>query len=373
MIPFNRPSYGQRETEALARVMASGYTAGNGAACKEAEAKLSSMLGGASVLLTTSCTHALELAADLMDIRPGDEVIVPSFTFTSTAAAFSRAGAKIVFCDVDPQTLGVDAGSLQSRITPRTRAVVVVHYAGVAPDLPAIIAMCDNANIMLIEDNAHGLGGRFEGRPLGTFGRIATQSFHETKNVSCGEGGAIVLNDPLLVERAEVLREKGTDRARFLRGQVDKYTWIEAGSSWVVSDLLAGILAAQLDRFADIQKSRHHVWNSYASGLSTWAGQAGAVLPDIVGPREHPAHLFHLLLPSLEDRDRFIAHMRDRGVMAVFHYQALHLSPYGSRLHDGTDLPVSVRAAETLVRLPLFADMSDGEISAVIEAVTTFR
>lgn len=373
MIPFNRPSYGEAEAAALQDAIAAGYTAGNGPQCKAAEQMLSSLLGDAPALLTTSCTHALELSADLLDLRPGDEVIVPSYTFTSSAAAFVRAGAKVVFCDVDPVTLGMDVRSMASCITSATRAICVVHYAGVAPEMDEILRLATLNGLVVIEDNAHGLGASYGGRPLGTFGAMATQSFHETKNVSCGEGGAIVLNDKRFLERAEILREKGTNRARFLRGQVDKYSWIEAGSSWVLSDLLGGILRAQLERFAVIQQQRHAVWSRYALELADWAHREGVRLPILPSDRTHPAHLFHLRLGSIEDRDRFIAHLRSWGVMAVFHYQPLHLSPFGKRYHSGLPLPVSEEAGRTLVRLPLFADLSSQEVDAVVEAVRSFR
>ena len=372
MIPFNRPSFDGKELAYLAEAVAQGHTAGNGQFSRRAEALLEGIQGRGTALVTTSCTHALELTARLIDLQPGDEVIVPSFTFVSTASAFVWNGARPVFADVRPDTLNMDPKSAESLINDRTRAICLVHYAGVAAEPDKFLDLANRHGLILIEDNAHGLGSTYQGRALGTFGAASALSFHETKNVTCGEGGAILVNDPLLVERAEILRDKGTDRSRFLRGQVDKYTWVDVGSSWVMSDLLAGVLVGQLERFDEIQRRRHAIWARYLRELAPWATSEGALLPVVPSDCGHSAHMFHLRLANPPRRDAFIEHMRSRGVLVVFHYQTLHDSPLGRTLGPTRPCPHSSQAAGTLVRLPLFSSMSEGEQSRVIEAVQTF-
>ena len=374
MIPFNRASFEGRELEYVAQAVANGHTSGNGPLSRRAEGMLAEMHDGAPALLTTSCSHALELAARLCDLRPGDEVLVPSFTFVTTASSFMWNGATPVFVDVDPDTLNMDVDAAARAISPRTRAICIVHYAGVGASPDRYQRLAEEHGLILIEDNAHGLGGSWNGQRLGTFGSLSTLSFHETKNVTCGEGGAIVINDPSLLERAEILREKGTDRTKFSRGLVDKYTWVDVGSSWVLSDLLAGVLVGQLERFDEIQARRMDIWRQYATGLEDWAHTNSVRLPQIPAGAEHPAHMFHLRLPDLTQRDRFIDHMRQNDVMAVFHYQPLEASPVGRRIHpDQAPCPVSSRASETLVRLPLFADLSASELEQAIRAALEFR
>jgi dTDP-4-amino-4,6-dideoxygalactose transaminase len=313
------------------------------------------------------------MAARLLEAEPGDEVIVPAYAFVSTAAAFVLAGLTPVFVDVDPVTLGLDAEAVKASITPRTRAVCAIHYAGVGAHPDDLTRLCEQHGLTLIEDNAHGLGGRWSGTALGTFGEVSTLSFHETKNITCGEGGALVINQPELLERAEILREKGTDRARFFRGQVDKYTWVDVGSSWVLSDLLAAILDGQLERFGEIQIKRHSVWSRYAADLSPWATEHGVRLPEIPSEAEHTAHLFHMRFSDLETRSKFIAHMAAAGVSAVFHYQPLHLSDVGRRYggFEGQH-PVTEDAGDTLVRLPLFEGLTSEDVDRVVEAATSF-
>ena len=373
-IPFNRATIAQEDLAELEAAVERGHTAGNGPATVEAEQLLSTIHGEAPTLLTTSCTHALELSARLLDASPGDEVIVPAYAFVSTAAAFVLAGLRPVFVDIDHGTLGCDPEAVEAAITDRTRAICSIHYAGVGAHPDRLETLAADHGLTLIEDNAHGLGGRWDGRTLGTFGALSTLSFHETKNVTCGEGGALVVNDPSLVERAEILREKGTDRARFFRGQVDKYTWVDVGSSWVLSDLLAAILVGQLRRFTAIQERRHAVWSSYRSGLARWAGEHGVVLPEIPEAAEHTAHLFHLRMPDLATRTRFIDHMTAAGIGAVFHYQPLHLSDVGRRFggREGQH-PVTEAAADTLVRLPLFEALDEEQVDRILERVTLFR
>ena len=372
MIPFNRASFHGNERTYMEQAITDGSISGNGSFTREAEAALSRLHGGASALLTTSCTHALEMSARLLDLQPGDEIIVPSYTFVSTASAFMWNGARPVFADSRADTLNIDPEDVERLITPRTKAICIVHYAGVGADPKVFADLAASRKVRLIEDNAHGLGGTYDGQTLGTFGDMSTLSFHETKNLTCGEGGALIINDPSLVERAEILREKGTNRARFLRGQVDKYTWVDIGSSWVMSDMLAAILTAQLERFDEIQEQRLLLWNRYQDGLIAWADHADVTLPRIPPESAHTAHMFHLRFASLERRDAFITHMHDRGVQTVFHYQALHESPIGLSLHEQHASPVASQASRTLVRLPLFYDLSAADQQLIIDAAQAF-
>ncbi|HEV7555441.1 MAG TPA: dTDP-4-amino-4,6-dideoxygalactose transaminase, partial [Kofleriaceae bacterium] len=348
------------------------HVSGNGPFTKRCERFLEDALGVPKVLLTTSCTHALEMAALLLDLEPGDEVIVPSFTFVSTVNAYALRGARIVFADIRPDTLNLDETRLEALVTPRTKAIVPVHYGGVGCEMDAIRAIAARANAVVIEDNAHGLFGRYRGKALGTFGALATQSFHDTKNIACGEGGALVINDPRFVERAEIVREKGTNRSRFFRGQVDKYTWVDIGSSYVVSDILAALLLSQLELRDQTQAHRARVWNRYANELTGWAADRGVALPTIPAHCEQPFHVFYMLVPA-DRRAAFIDHMKSRGVQTVFHYQALNTSPMGLA-HGGKSgqCPVTERVADELVRLPLYNDLSDTDQSVVIDAVRAF-
>ena len=373
-IPFNRATVASEDLAELVAAVERGHTAGNGPATAAAEALLARLHDGSTTLLTTSCTHALELSARLAAAAPGDEIIVPAYAFVSTAAAFVLAGLRPVFVDVDPVTLGTDVDAVAAAVTDRTRAVCTIHYAGVGAHPDRLARLAREQGFMLIEDNAHGLGGRWGGRPLGTFGALSTLSFHETKNITCGEGGALVVNDPDLVERAEILREKGTDRARFFRGQVDKYTWVDVGSSWVMSDLLAAILVGQLRRLDAVQARRQAIWSAYAEGLAGWAREHGVLLPEIPEEAEHTAHLFHLRLADLATRTRFIAHMADAGIGTVFHYQPLHLSEVGRRFggREGQH-PVTEAAGDTLVRLPLFDALTTEAVERIIARATAFR
>lgn len=373
-IPFNSASLGSREFEYLAQAINDRHISGGGSFTRQAEFQLTELHGSGRSLLTTSCTHALELAGRLLNLREGDEVIVPSFTFVSTAAAFMMAGAKPVFSDVRPDTLNICPEITESLITPRTKAICVVHYAGVGADPDKFREICMRHNLALIEDNAHGLGGSYNGQPLGTFGDMSTMSFHETKNVTCGEGGAIHLSDPALIERAEILREKGTNRSRFFRGQVDKYTWVDVGSSWVMSDMLAAVLAAQLDRFDEIQMRRRRIWDRYLVSLTEWARENGFSLPVIPSAAEHTAHMFYVRLRTLDIRTAFLDHLKARGVNAVFHYQPLHLSEVGRSLGGKPgDCLETERAADDLVRLPLFESLNEEHQERVIAAVTSFK
>ncbi len=372
-IPFNRVSLLGREFEYIHDAIRRGHVSGDGYYTRRCHEVLRELTGAAHVLLTTSCTHALEMAALLLNIGPGDEVIVPSFTFVSTVNAFVLRGARPVFIDVRPDTLNVDESLIPSKITRRTRAIVPVHYAGVGCEMDQILPLARQAGIAVVEDNAHGLFGSYRGRPLGSFGLMSTLSFHETKNVSCGEGGALVLNDPSFLARAEIVREKGTNRSRFFRGEVDRYSWTDIGSSYLPSDILAAFLFGQLEETMTMQARRHAIWTRYAEGLRDWAAQRGVRLPIVPDRCRHPAHLFYVLMPSLAERQGLIDHLKEHGVHAVFHYLPLHLSDMGRRFGGRTgDCPVTEDVSDRIVRLPLFYSLSDDEQSRVIEAVRGF-
>jgi len=371
-IPFNRSAWIGNEFEYVHQSLRNGHTSGNGPFGKKVEELISSEIGCGQTLLTTSCTHALEMAALLLQIQPGDEVIVPSFTFISTASAFMLHGAKPIFVDVRSDTLNIDPDQVAAAITPRTRAICVVHYGGVGAEMELLRLLADEHGLMIIEDNAHGLFGKYNGQFLGTFGALATQSFHETKNITCGEGGALIINDESLVERAEILRAKGTDRSKFLRGQVDKYTWVDVGSSWVQSDILAAILFGQLERKGEIYCARKAIYDRYDHELASWALANHVRTPFVPAGCEHTAHVFHLRFERGDQRDRFIAHLADRGVNAVFHYQPLHLSAVGQQLGGMKgQFPVTEHAGDCLVRLPLFSSMTEEQHTQVIQAVTS--
>jgi dTDP-4-amino-4,6-dideoxygalactose transaminase len=372
-IPFNRPCLAGREEEYMRRAIASGHLSGDGEFTRACHAYLERSLGIPAALLTTSCTHALEMAAILLRIAPGDEVIVPSFTFVSTANAFVLRGARPVFADIRPDTLNLDESRLESLVTPRTRAILAMHYAGVGCEMDSILTIAGNRGVAVVEDNAHGLFGRYKGKALGTFGCLATQSFHETKNFTCGEGGALLINDPRYIERAEVIREKGTHRTRFFRGEVNKYTWVDVGSSYLPSDLLAAFLLAQLEARDQIQARRKRLWDRYAEGLRDWADDRGVRLPAVPGDPEQPVHRFYLILPSRESRQGWIAYLKERGILAVFHYLPLHLSEMGRSFGASPgDCPVTEDVSDRLVRLPFFNDLTEEEQTRVIDAIRDF-
>ncbi len=331
---------------------------------------MSAATGGGRAFLTGSCTQALEMAALLLDLGPGDEVIVPAFTFVSTANAFASRGARPVFADSGPLNPNIEPSHVERLLSPRTRAICLVHYAGIACDLDAFAGLAREHEVALIEDNAHGLFGRYRGRPLGSFGVLATQSFHETKNVTCGEGGALIVNDPALVPRAEVLRHKGTNRARFLQGQVDKYTWVDFGSNFMASELQAAHLCAQLEAADRIQAARQAIWRRYDAALADWAAGHDVRTPVVPPWSEQPAHCYYLVMPTLAARQRLIAQLGDRGILAVFHYQALHVSDMGARFGGRPgDCPEAEALSNRLVRLPLYAGMTDQEVARVVDAV----
>jgi len=373
-IPFNRPCLVGKELEYIADAIQIGHVSGDGAYTRKCQLLLEQILGVPRVFLTTSCTHALEMAALLLDIRPGDEVIVPSFTFVSTVNAFVLRGARPIFIDIRPDTLNLDETQLERLITPRTKAIVPVHYAGVGCEMDAIMEVAKRYNIAVVEDNAHGLFGKYKGKYLGTFGCLATLSFHETKNFTCGEGGALLINDPQYIERAEIIREKGTNRSRFFRGEVDKYTWVDIGSSYLPSDILAAFLYAQLEAREEIQVKRRRIWEYYYEHLRDWAQEHGVRLPIVPAYCEQSYHMFYLLMPDLKARTRLISHLKERGILSVFHYLPLHLSPMGKRFGGKPgDCPVTEDISNRLVRLPFYNDLTYEDQDQVIQAIREVR
>ena len=373
IIPFNHSSLEGRELEYIFQTITIGQIAGDQTFSRRCHHLLESTLIVPKALVTTSCTHALEMAAILLGIQPGDEVIVPSFTFVSTPNAFVLRGARPVFCDVRPDTLNMDEAKLEALITPKTKAIVPVHYAGVGCEMDAILEIAQRHGIPVVEDNAHGLFGKYKGRWLGTFGGLATQSFHETKNITCGEGGALLINDEHFVERAEIIREKGTNRARFFRGQVDKYSWVDVGSSYVMSDVLAAFLFAQLEVWQTIQAKRRELWQRYHGELAGWCSGHGVRQPIVPEHCEQAWHMYYLLLPSQDKRHALISHLKERGVHAVFHYLPLHLSDHARRWGGKIgDCPVTEDVSDRLLRLPFYNSMTAEQQGRVIEGIREF-
>lgn len=371
-VPFNRPYMSPMALQAMADAASRGHLSGDGHFTALATEMLRGLTDVDQILLTTSCTHALEMCALILDLQPGDEVIMPSFTFVSTANAFALRGVRPVFVDIRDDTFNIDERLVDEAITDRTRAIVVVHYAGVACEMAPLQALAARRNIVLIEDNAHGLGGTYQGARLGGIGSMSTLSFHETKNVHCGEGGALLVQDAALFERAEIIREKGTNRSRFFRGQVDKYTWVSLGSSYLLSDLLAAFLSTQLQEFAEIQTRRHAIFDRYQAEFSGWAEDRNFRFQICPDDRQHPAHLFSMLAPDLQTRTAFIDHLNGEGVKAVFHYVPLHSSPYGMTFGDAY-LPVTDDVSDRLVRLPLYPELNAEDLERVCRAVKSFQ
>ena len=372
-IPLNSPKVIGREMDLMKEAVLRHHLSGDGYYTHLCQEWLTQKIGSQKVLLTTSCTAALEMSALLLQIQPGDEVIVPAFTFVSGANAFVLRGARPVFVDIRRDTLNIDQALIERHITPRTKAISIVHYAGVACEMEPILAISKERSIPIVEDNAHGLFGGYRGRPLGSFGMFAAQSFHDTKNVTCGEGGALVINDPQFVERADVLWEKGTNRKKFFAGLVDKYSWVDVGSSFLISDLLAAFLFAQLERATEIQAFRHAIWQYYYNSLLTSAESLGFTLPQVPTACEHAAHLFYILLPNQTIRDRLIAFLRSKGIGSAFHYLPLHLSPMGRQFgyQDG-DCPVTEEISGRLLRLPFHNSLTEAEQDRVTSAITAF-
>jgi len=372
MIPFNKPHFTGNEIKYIADAMSRGKTAGDGYYTKACQSFLCEKYGFAKTFLTTSCTDALELAALLIDIKPGDEVIMPSYTFVSMANAFLLRGAKIIFADSNTSNPNVDADEVEALITAQTKAIVVVHYAGIACDMDKLKALADKNSIFLIEDAAQAIDSYYNGRPLGSIGHLAAFSFHETKNISCGEGGVLVINDERFIKRAEIIREKGTNRSAFFRGEVDKYNWVDIGSSFLPSDILAAVLYAQLESLEEIQNRRKQIWNFYYNSLK-YLEEAGLVkFPQLPAYATNNGHIFYMIFDSLEKRTAYIDHMKANGVQTVFHYIALHSSPHYKDKHDDRELPMVEVYQDCLVRLPLFYDLEDQDVEKVIALTRQF-
>ena len=373
-IPFNHPYAVGQEFEYIRQAIANSHTCGDGPFTKKCHALLEEIVGVSKALLTTSCTHALEMSALLLDIQPGDEVIVPSFTFVTTVNAFVLRGANPVFIDVRPDTLNFNEEKLEQLITPRTKAIIPVHYAGIGCEMDAILEIAGRYGVPVVEDNAHGLFGKYKGKYLGTFGKLATQSFHETKNFNCGEGGALLINDPQYIERAEIVREKGTNRSRFYRGQVDKYTWVDLGSSYLPSDMLAAYLYAQLEAREQIQAKRRQIWDYYHEHLQGWAEENGVRFPIVPDHCDQAYHMFYVLMPSLEKRQGLLAHLKAQGIIGTFHYLPLHLSEVGRKLggKEG-DCPVTEDVSDRLLRLPFYNDLTEADQARIVAAVHEFH
>jgi len=369
-IPFNRPFIAGRELYHIAQAVLSGHLAGNGEFTRKCQGWLEAQAGCGKALLTASCTGALEMAAILCGVEPGDEVILPSYTFVSTANAFHLRGARLIFADIRPDTFNLDPVSARERITGRTRAICVVHYAGVGCDMEAFGAMTGIGKPILVEDAAHALGAYYQDKPLGSFGALAAYSFHETKNFIAGEGGALGVNDPTLVDRAEIIWEKGTNRSQYFRGLVDKYTWVDIGSSYLPSELIAAFLYAQFEQAEEITRRRLASWRYYLAGLSDLEGSGRIRLPVVPAHCRHNAHMFHLLLETAAARDGLMEHLRRLGIMAVFHYVPLHTSPMGRSLgyREGM-LPVTESISSRLLRLPLYYDLTTAQQDRVIAGV----
>jgi len=367
-IAFNTPIVTQLEQDYVREALASPKHAGDGPFTKRCQQFFETRYGFSKALLTTSCTDALELSALLLDIVPGDEVILPSFTFVSSANAFALRGATLVFADSQPHTPNISVDAIEALITPQTRAIVVVHYAGVACDMDPIMALAARHDIAVVEDAAQAVDSFYKGRPLGSIGAMSAFSFHETKNISSGEGGLFVANEARFSGRAEILREKGTNRSSFFRGEVDKYGWVDVGSSFLPSDILAAYLAGQLERLDTIQSRRKAIWQDYRNRLDPVVGY-GITLPHIPDYATNNAHMFYLVCENLEQRTQLIAHLRERGILAPFHYLSLHASPYFKDRHDQRAIPNSDRYTESLMRLPLHLGLSDDDVAYVAEAV----
>lgn len=369
-IPFNKPFLTGKETEYIKNAVLSGKISGNGDFTKKCQNFFEKRYGFKKCLLTTSCTDALEMAAMLCDIHPGDEVIVPSYTFVSTALAFVRAGAKIVFADSMPNHPNIDADKIESLITPRTKVIVPVHYAGIACDMDKIMNIATRHHLLVVEDAAQAIDSYYKKRPLGSIGHLAAFSFHETKNIISGEGGMLVINDERFIRRAEILWEKGTNRAEFFRGEVNKYGWVDIGSSFLPSEVIAAFLWAQLEQLDLIQTKRKSLWNKYNELLAPLANKATFSLPLIPDYATNNAHMFYLVCSSLEDRSRLIYALKSNDVLAVFHYLSLHSSPYYKDKHDGRSLPNCDQFADCLVRLPMYYELEEAEVCFVSSCIS---
>lgn len=371
MIPFNKPYLTGKEAHYLYQAVSSGKISGDGLFTKKCHEFFESKLGFNKVLLTTSCTDALEMAAILIDTQPGDEIIIPSFTFVSTANAFVLRGAKIIFADSEGITPNIDSAKLEALITPRTKAIVPVHYAGISCDMDTIMALAKKHNLFVIEDAAQAIDSFYKGRPLGTIGHMAAFSFHETKNIISGEGGLLAINEDALKDRAEIIREKGTNRSQFFRGEVDKYGWVDIGSSFLPSDIIAAFLYAQLENMEDIQSKRKSLWNLYHEKLIPLKDK-GVRLPFVPEYATNNAHMFYLICNSITERSALIQCLKDENILSVFHYLSLHKSPYYLKQYEGPELPYSDHYTDCLLRLPLFYELTESDIVKITDLILGF-
>lgn len=365
MIPFNKPFLTGNEIEYIIRAINSGHISGNGEFTKKCHTYFEDKYNFKKVLLTTSCTDALEMCAILADIKPGDEVIVPSYTFVSTALTFVRQGAKIVFADSRFDHPNIDVDSLAMLITNKTKAIVPVHYSGIACDMDKIMKLADKYNLLVIEDAAQAIDSYYNKMPLGSIGHLSAFSFHETKNINCGEGGLLVINDEQFINRSEIIWEKGTDRARFFRGEIDKYSWVDIGSSFLPSEILAAYLFAQLENLEDIQKRRIEIWNQYYSGLRNWANINNIRLPFIPDYATNNGHSFYLICKNIDQRNNLLNYLKDKGIHAVFHYLSLHKSEYYKEQYFGKDLVNADHFSDCLLRLPLYYKLKACDVNNI--------
>ena len=373
MIPFNKSSLEGKELDYIYETISNGQIAGNQMFSIRSQELLEKLTGTTKALLTTSCTHALEMSALLIEISHGDEVIIPAFTFVSTANAFVLHGAKPVFCDIRTDTLNLDESKLEALITPKTKAIIPVHYAGVGCEMDMIMEIASRHGVPVVEDNAHGLFGKYRGKYLGTFGNLATQSFHETKNITCGEGGALLINEKRYLERAEIIREKGTNRAQFFRGEVNKYSWKDIGSSYVMSDVLAAFLYGQLENWKKIQRKRRLIWEHYNNGLKDWAEKRDIKTPFVPKHCEQAYHMYYLIMQTSTDRTKFIEKLKANHINAVFHYLPLNQSPFvnNKQMKDWkkSNCPITADVSGKIVRLPFYTGLNVKDQSRIIDFI----
>jgi len=371
-IPFNKPYLTGKEAHYIYQAVYSGHISGNGMFTKKCQSFFEEKYGFKKTLLTTSCTDALEMAALLLNIQPGDEVITPSFTFVSTPLAFVRQGAKIIFADSEANTPNMNADGIESLITEKTRAIVPVHYAGIACEMDKIMKLAEKYDLLVVEDAAHSIDSYYKGIPLGTIGHLSAFSFHETKNINAGEGGLLGINDEKFIKRAEIIWEKGTNRSQFFRGEVDKYNWVDTGSSFLPSDIIAAYLYAQLENIESIQNRRKAIWQMYCEGLTDLEKRGWLQLPKISRAATNNAHMFYAICNTTGERDGLLEHLNSKAIKAVFHYLSLHKSPYFAGKYDGEDLSNSDRYSDCLIRLPLFFELTDEQTEYIVREVHNF-
>jgi dTDP-4-amino-4,6-dideoxygalactose transaminase len=372
MIPFNKPYLTGKEVHYIYQSVYSGQISGNGLFTKKCQIFFEERYGFKKALLVTSCTDALEMCALLLNIQPGDEIIMPSFTFVSTAVAFVRQGAKIIFADSKPNHPGINEDKIEELITPKTKVIVPVHYAGVACDMDKIMALADKYNLFVVEDAAQSIDSYYKAKPLGSIGHLGCFSFHETKNIQCGEGGMLTINDERFIKRAEIIWEKGTNRAQFFRGEINKYGWMDIGSSFLPSDIIAAFLFAQLENLEKIQKKRKKIWEQYYEGIKPLQDKGFFKLLPIPEYATNNWHMFYLVCRNEKERNELISYLKQNGVYAVFHYFSLHKSPYYKDKHDGRELPDSDMFSDCLVRLPFYYEMQSDDINKIINSLNEY-